>query len=191
MTKFSSITPSTTPTLADVVLGVQNPGSSPADVITTWQNIRNLLTLSAYNPYKFSAYNSTTQSLSSGTHKVIFDTEEYDTSNNYDSATNYRFTAPVAGFYTFKAALYLSSASTTARPFFQVNGVTTLPSKGIPFIANGSNSDVAFGGSADIKLNANDYVEIWATLSGSLTLQGYSGVQPITSFFQGRFLSAT
>jgi len=48
----------------------------------------------------FSAYQSSAQSLSSGTWtKINLQTEEWDTNNNFDSATNYRFTPTVAGYY--------------------------------------------------------------------------------------------
>jgi hypothetical protein len=48
----------------------------------------------------FSAYQSTTQSVNSGTiTKVQLQTEEFDTANAFDSTTNYRFTPQVAGYY--------------------------------------------------------------------------------------------
>jgi len=48
----------------------------------------------------FSAYQSTTQSVNSGTFtKVQLQTEEFDTASAFDSTTNYRFTPQVAGYY--------------------------------------------------------------------------------------------
>ena len=48
----------------------------------------------------FSAYQSTTQSVNSGTFtKVQLQTEEFDTASAFDSTTNYRFTPLVAGYY--------------------------------------------------------------------------------------------
>ena len=48
----------------------------------------------------FSAYQSTTQSVNSGTFtKIQLQTEEFDTSSAFDSTTNYRFTPQVAGYY--------------------------------------------------------------------------------------------
>jgi hypothetical protein len=48
----------------------------------------------------FSAYQSTTQSVNSGTiTKVQLQTEEFDTASAFDSTTNYRFTPQVAGYY--------------------------------------------------------------------------------------------
>jgi hypothetical protein len=48
----------------------------------------------------FSAYQSSTQTLSSATlTKIQFQTEEFDTNSCFDSTTNYRFTPNVAGYY--------------------------------------------------------------------------------------------
>ena len=53
----------------------------------------------------FSAYRTTTQSISASTWtKLQFNTEEFDTNNNYDPTTNYRFTPTVAGYYQISAA---------------------------------------------------------------------------------------
>ena len=47
----------------------------------------------------FSAYRSTSQSISNATwSKVQFQTEEFDTAGYYDNATNYRFTPLIAGY---------------------------------------------------------------------------------------------
>ena len=55
----------------------------------------------------FSAYYSGGgQSISSSIWtKVTFNTEEFDTNNNYDNATNYRFTPTVAGYYQINLAI--------------------------------------------------------------------------------------
>jgi hypothetical protein len=48
----------------------------------------------------FSAYNNASQTINTTTAtKVQFNTEEFDTNNNFDSTTNYRFTPTVAGYY--------------------------------------------------------------------------------------------
>jgi hypothetical protein len=67
------------------------------------------------NPYKFSVYLSSDQtSISSGVWtKVQLDTERFDTNNNFDNATNYRYTIPVNGFYCILAHLAVTSAGTS------------------------------------------------------------------------------
>ena len=48
----------------------------------------------------FSVQMGSTQSISSGTYtKLQFNTKNYDTNNNFDATTNYRFTPTVAGYY--------------------------------------------------------------------------------------------
>jgi hypothetical protein len=50
----------------------------------------------------FSAVNTGGQNFTNGTAtKIQFGTEEFDTNNNFDSTTNYRFTPTVAGYYQF------------------------------------------------------------------------------------------
>ena len=59
------------------------------------------------NTPAFSAYGTTAQSVSSGAFtKVVFDAEDYDTDNAFDTST-YRFTVPsgAAGKYLVKARL--------------------------------------------------------------------------------------
>ena len=52
----------------------------------------------------FSAYNNAAQSLSNNTlTKIQCNTEEFDTGNYFDNATNYRFTPLVAGYYQVNA----------------------------------------------------------------------------------------
>jgi hypothetical protein len=66
----------------------------------------------AVNGPAFSAYaNATTQTITSGTQqKVLFQTEEYDTNNNYASST---FTPTVEGYYQLNAQVRLDGASGT------------------------------------------------------------------------------
>jgi len=48
----------------------------------------------------FSAYQSSAQTISSGTFtKVQLQTKEFDTANAFDNTTNFRFTPQVAGYY--------------------------------------------------------------------------------------------
>jgi hypothetical protein len=48
----------------------------------------------------FSAYNNASQTITSGVAtKLQSNTEVFDTNGNYDSATNYRFTPTVSGYY--------------------------------------------------------------------------------------------
>ena len=54
----------------------------------------------AGNGPAFSVYLNGNQAISAGsTTKIQFNTEVFDTNNNFDSTTNYRFTPTVAGYY--------------------------------------------------------------------------------------------
>lgn len=59
----------------------------------------------------FSATGSSFQSFGSGTWtKIAFQTETFDTNNNYDNSTNYRFTPTVAGYYQISTAMYANES---------------------------------------------------------------------------------
>ena len=75
-------------------------------ILTTGTTQANLPANIAGNGPAFSAYRSTTQSISNASFtKVQCDTEEFDTNSNYDNATNYRFTPTVAGYYQVSGAV--------------------------------------------------------------------------------------
>lgn len=72
---------------------------------------KNLLAVDS-NPYKFRAYRVTSnQTAASGFVKVQLNGETFDTNSNFDSATNYRYVAPVAGFYLFNGGIQMSTST--------------------------------------------------------------------------------
>lgn len=63
-------------------------------------------TVGLHNPYKFSVYRSGAFTFSAGAFaKVQCEIKVFDTNGNYDNTTNYRYTAPVSGFYCFNGAI--------------------------------------------------------------------------------------
>lgn len=55
----------------------------------------------------FSAYLGSSQTITSTTYtKVQLNTERFDTNNNFDPTTNYRFTPTVAGYYQINYSVY-------------------------------------------------------------------------------------
>ena len=71
----------------------------------------------------FSAYQSSTQTLSGGVAtKIQCQTEEFDTASAYDNTTNYRFTPQVAGYYQFNAAWTAGTAGTNMTVAIYKNG---------------------------------------------------------------------
>jgi len=61
------------------------------------------------------AYLSSSQlNINHNTHtKVLLNAETYDSGNNFDSVTNYRFVAPVSGYYVVVGAVYFIGCPTT------------------------------------------------------------------------------
>jgi hypothetical protein len=110
----------------------------------------------------FSAYQSSSQSVTSSVYtKVQFQTKEFDTNNNFDNATNYRFTPTVAGYYQVQTAL--TAATTISQQILSIykNGAGV---KNFVTIATGSPSSLV---SALIYCNGStDYLEVYAYLVG-------------------------
>ena len=107
----------------------------------------------------FSAYQSSSQSLTTSTFtKVLFQTEDFDTNNNFDSST---FTPTVAGYYQISAAVLPSTSTSQTLVSIYKNGTAF---KSVTL--NGTNlsstvsSLVYFNGSTD-------YVEIYAYIVGT------------------------
>ena len=60
----------------------------------------------------FSAYANNAQTISGNINtKIQYNTERFDTNNNYDSTTNYRFTPTVAGYYQINASMTFSGTA--------------------------------------------------------------------------------
>jgi len=73
----------------------------------------------ATNAPAFSAKAAVDQSFSTSTWtKVVLGTEEFDTANCFDNATNYRFTPTVAGYYNFQAHIRINYSSTAGDTIF-------------------------------------------------------------------------
>lgn len=132
-----------------------------------------------YNPYKFSVYNNATQSVATDT-KIAFNTEKFDTNNNFDNATNYRYTAPVAGFYQFNAQIYYEAINAaTVRIALYKNG-SFLEEGGTA--NSGSAEDMAMVYTGLVQAAANDYFEIFSQFSGGGNKNVYGQALSYTRF---------
>jgi hypothetical protein len=142
------------------------------------------------NPYKFSAYLAGAQNVGTGATKVLFDTENFDTGNNFDITTNKgRFTAPVAGFYQFNTNVSTTTAGsgTNIAVYFYKNGSPIVLGANIPAAA-GNNPGTSL--STLLSLNAADYVEVYiATGAAAKALDTGAGASANT--FSGFLVSAT
>lgn len=137
------------------------------------------------NPYKFRAYRAAAQNTSSGAFaKVSFDTETYDTNSNYDNVTNFRYTAPVAGWYQFNASIQLSSSSSSGVISLYKNGSEI--SRGDR--AKGNADLLGLGVSDIIQLSATNYVEVFVFCSSTLALDV---IATTNNYFSGYLVSRT
>ena len=115
----------------------------------------------------FSAYNSGTQVISSATStKVVFDTKEYDTNNNFASS---RFTPTIGGYYSCFASCAMPSASNAGETqiYFKKNNTTYYYGQDIQATHTYNilaNSLIYLNGSTD-------YIEVFLYLGTGGTLQ--------------------
>jgi hypothetical protein len=136
---------------------------------------------------KFSVYLSPTdQSLPNATPtKIAFNNEEYDTNNNFDSSTNFRFTPTVAGKYHFSACWSITDTDGAANivVFLYKNGVAAKLAKAW------APTDTTGGVQISCDLDANgstDYFEVYARQDGGGTETIAAGQS--SCFFMGHRL---
>ena len=135
----------------------------------------------------FSARNNATQSLTNNTStKVALQVEEFDTNNNFDSTTNYRFTPTVAGYYQINGQVKIennSNAGTVLCTIFK-NGSDYKDTQ--TTVRSGSNTSAGCG--SVIYFNGStDYVELYVnqvtTATATLITNG-----TLATFFNGAFV---
>jgi len=121
----------------------------------------------------FSAYPSSNQSVTTATStKILFQTEVFDTNNNFSSST---FTPTVAGYYQFNA--YLSSNTTVTRILVMLykNGSR------VNILLDGTSVPNTGGGGTILYLNGTtDYVEVYGRLDG--VTPSFNGASDSTYF---------
>lgn len=120
---------------------------------------KNLLAVDS-NPYKFSAYRGSAQNVGTAATKVQFATENFDTNGDYDAATNYRYTAPVNGFYYFNSNIAVTGVGTGTDvvPYFYKNGSRVYVG---PKAQDGAGSSPTASMSCFLELSATNYVEVY------------------------------
>ena len=139
----------------------------------------------------FSAFrNTSTQTVTSAVStKVQLNGEDFDTSNAFGSATNFRFQPGVAGYYlvTGRVAASASGGGTVSTPMIYKNGSLLL--NGQPYIPPSGSSSMTTTIAGLVYLNGStDYLELWANISGSgtVTISNGTGV----TFLQGTLVRA-
>ena len=127
----------------------------------------------AVNGPAFSAYASAATSITGTDTKVNFQTEEFDTNNNYDTGTS-RFTPTVAGYYQVTVSVMVPNTSAVISAMIYKNGSKI--SDGVA----GTGSSTFYSSSITQKLvymnGTTDYLEGYAICNSTLnTFTGITG----------------
>jgi hypothetical protein len=150
--KISALTAATTPLAGTEVLPIVQSGSTVKVSVTN---------LTSYAP-AFSAFASgSAQTLSPVTDtKIELPSETFDTNNNFDNVTNYRFTPTVAGYYQINAAVTVTSASALSgiAPAIKKNGTGVASGSAV---GNAGVYPTAFVASVIYFNGSTDYVELF------------------------------
>lgn len=152
-----------------VVLGTAGGDTNPGLTVTP-KGSGPLLLNNLSIPAKFSVSNNSggTVAATFAQTKIVLAHEIFDSGNNFDSVTNYRFVAPLAGFYYFTASVgFFVVDNILCQSYLYKNG--SLAKSGNTVINKlGGNGFFVSTVSGLIQLAASDYVELYgAANSGS------------------------
>jgi len=155
------------------IFTIASPNSNTNRTLDLPDNSGTILTTATpgvpVNGPAFSAYQGTSQTLTSTVYtKIALNTERFDTNNNFDSTTNYRFTPTIAGYYQINYAVYAITTST------MTNFVGALYKNGSVYEygpINTLNSGQAYVSSTLVYMNGStDYLELYISVTGTGTL---------------------
>jgi hypothetical protein len=110
------------------------------------------------------AYRNTSTQALSNTTKIQFNAESYDVKSEFDSATNYRFTATVAGKYLVAASISITSPANAPTIYIYVNGSQ------YAFRSAHEASSGTVSIDHIVSLAATDYIEIYVDAGASGTV---------------------
>jgi len=142
----------------------------------------------------FSYYLGSTQNTSNNTWaKVQINTKQFDTNNNFDPTTNYRFTPTIAGYYQINSSIEFNSTGTNPT----VVGVR-IYKNGNPFFGDFTSGNAAGGQTTNVScliyLNGStDYVELYGFVNnstGTPYFQVSTYGNSIPTYFQGVLVRA-
>lgn len=147
-------------------------------------------TLYAAGP-AFSAYRNANQTPTINTEtKVQLNAEDFDTNNNFDSTTNYRFTPTVAGYYQINFLINGNAATTFTKMYAAIykNGSSLyFSNQPVATLTAGQNNAVS--GSALVYMNGStDYLELYVYLGGSGTATVFGDTTGRFTTFSGCLL---
>lgn len=144
---------------------------------------KSLLTTDS-NPYKFSAYRSSAWTAAAGLTKVNLNAEMFDTNNNFDSTTNYRYDVPVSGFYQLNANVTIGGNTNRVFVAIYKNGSTEL-ARNDTNISNAIAVPYSSAVSVLAQCTAGDYIELFHASSAVAGGVG-AGVTHMSGFLVSR-----
>ena len=164
----------------DIVVGT---GSGTYDNLPIGTTAQVLTADTTVSPYKvkwaaaasgstnpaFTVYRGTSnQTLTSATNtKIAFNAEDFDTNNNFDSTTNYRFTPTTAGYYLLSASITFGGTLSRVQLKLYKNG--SILNRFID--TNGSDNTGIYNGTSLVYANGStDYFEMYAEFTGTSPL---------------------
>lgn len=147
---------------ANQVLGIS--GGVPA-----WQALS-----STVGP-TFSAYRSTNQTLTSTVAaEVVFDTELWDTANNFNPSTG-RFTPQVAGKYQINGAITVNTTGAITVGWAYVSKNGSIYKRGDVLTSLGTSTTLNVSATVDMN-GTTDYISLFTNVTGTGTLSAVNGV---------------
>lgn len=124
------------------------------------------LTTTDSNPYKFSVYRTSAASTGNNAFaQVVFDTEVFDTNNNFATGT---YTAPVSGFYQFEWCVGIAQSGTAQTTIASIHVGGARTKDGTRMVT--TNVSISSYGTALLQLTAGNTVDIRAFCTTSQAL---------------------
>lgn len=123
---------------------------------------------------KIRAYKSAAQTIQDTQWtKISFNSEDYDTLTEYDNATNYRFTATVAGYYLIHSTVLWNTVVDTK--LYKVAIYKNNDEVATDEVLASTNTALSTRVTDTISLAVGDYIEIFVWQNGGGAINTYGG----------------
>ncbi|MBX7157227.1 MAG: hypothetical protein K1X66_02405 [Verrucomicrobiae bacterium] len=122
--------------------------------------------------------------------KIIFDTQVFDTKDNYDPVTG-RFTAPFPGVFRFRAQLIYEGLNipNVAQLTLVKNGTTDMAVQ-IGGILNSNAQNTTIEVEGTFELDALDYIEVFTEHLANVDQTAGDGLGGVTCVFEGNIITS-